>query len=281
MEPGVYDLSDAEYRAADALSCSEARLVLDSPAKYRWRRDHGEVHADHFDFGKAAHKLVLGAGASVRVVDVDDWRTKEAKAEKAAAHEAGEIPVKRADWDVVRAMAAAIADHPLASALFRRTSGRPEVSLFWDDARSGAPLRARLDWLPDFTGRRLVIPEYKSTTNASPRAFAASAASFGYHQQHAWYVDGVSAALDCDVPAFVFVAQEKDPPYLVSVVELDAEAVAIGRDRNRRAIEVWLRCRRTGQWPGYPLEVQSASLPKWAAYQHDDDLAAWSDPHDF
>lgn len=276
--PGVFDVPEAEYRADPALSCSEARKILSAPARYLYDRAAGEQHADHFDFGKAAHTTILGVGAPVAVLDFDDWRTKDARQAKADAYEAGLIPVLASAWTSVEAMAAAVRAHPIASRLINPERGTAERSLFWSDERTGLPLRARLDWCPHKAdGRRLVVVDLKSTpATADPRSFGKSAASFAYHQQAAWYLDGVRRLI-ADDAAFVFVVVEKSPPHLVNVIELDGEALAIGRDRNRRAIDVWAACLERDEWPGYPMEIASASLPRWAALTHDDDMAVWSD----
>jgi hypothetical protein len=110
----------------------------------------------------------------------------------------------------------------------------------------------------------MVIADYKTADSAEPEKFRKAAADYGYHQQHAWYADGVAALFGAE-PAFVFVVQEKTPPYLVSIVEWHPEAIRIGRARNERAIGIYRDCVRNGEWPGYtddePAEIM---LPAWA-----------------
>lgn len=274
---GIYDMPDAEYRADPALSCSEARRILEAPAKYRHDRDaRVEQHTKAFDLGKAAHTLVLGAGVDVVVVQADDWKKKAAQEARDEAYATGRTPLLAREWAVVCDMRDAIACHPVAGPLLDPARGAPEQSLFWTDPRTGVDLRARLDWLPATppTGR-LIIPDLKTTVDASARAFGKSAASYDYHMQAAFYMAGAATLLDVD-PAFVFIAIEKSPPHLVHVMELDSDALAIGRDRIRRAIDVYVACTESGVWPGYPLEVSTASLPRWAGMEHDDLMAGWS-----
>lgn len=272
--PGIYhDMDEAEYHAHPALSHSGARLLLEAPARYAYRRDHPQ-HSDTFDFGKAAHRAVLGAGSDIVIVDADSWRTKAAQEARDAARAENRIPLLAADAERVEAMRAAIADHPVASKLFH--NGRPEVSMFWHDP-TGVLLRARPDWLPESTGRRAIIPDYKTCQRADPSSFGRSVASYGYHMQAAWYVDGWRTLTGTDA-AFVFVTQEKDPPYLVAVHELDDEAVDIGRARNRDAIDIYQRCVEAGEWPGYPTEVQTVRLPRWAVVEHEqtqEEITSW------
>lgn len=276
---GIYpDMSEAEYHGdpfkGGSLSSSEARLVNDCPAKLLYRRQTGETCTAVFDFGKAAHAMVLEAGPEIVVVEHDNWRTNDAKAQHAEAHAAGRVPLLRKDYTIVEAMAAELRAHPLVPLLLRPGNGIPEASLFWPD-RSGVTLRARVDWLPDKpVGKRMIVSDYKTARSADPADFGRAAASYGYHQQNAWYLDGVETLMGVVDPAFVFIVQEKEPPYLVTVIELDPTALQIGRERNRRAIERYVECVESGVWPGYATEVAMASLPKWAEYQHADEFSA-------
>jgi hypothetical protein len=60
------------------------------------------------------------------------------------------------------------------------------------------------------------------------------------------------------------VVQEKTAPYLVTVIELDVLAVREGDALNRRALEVYADCTRTGMWPGYTDAIELIGLPRWA-----------------
>ncbi len=269
-EPGVYDLPEEIYHAdpvpAGSLSSSGARRLLppSCPARFRYEQQHGRPAKAEFDFGHAAHRLALGTGPELVVVDAADWRTKAAREARDAARAAGQMPLLAHEMEQVEAMAAALAEHPAAAALFG-DGGAPEQSLFWVDDRSGIWRRARLDWFPVQRGRRLIVPDYKTARSADLDAIQRAAWSFGWAQQAAWYLDGVTAlGLAGDAkPAFLFVVQEKDAPYLVTVVELDPVALDIGRELNRRAIEIYKRCSREGRWPAYSDGVELVSLPGW------------------
>lgn len=264
----VYDMPEAEYHAHPALSASGAKRLLPPgcPALYKWERDH-PVHRDVFDFGSAAHAVVLGAGADIKVIDAPDWRSKAARDDRDAIREAGHTPILAHEWAQVQAMAEAIKDHPIASALLDPWHGKPEVSAFWHDTTHGVDRRCRFDWLPEARDGRLVIPDYKTAQTAEPKAFAQSAANFGYHMQAAWYMDTAHALELGDDLAFVFIVQEKTAPYLVTLCELDTEAIRIGRERNDRALQVFAECTATDTWPSYSADVELISLPRWATYE--------------
>jgi hypothetical protein len=273
--PGVYQVDADTYHAdpvaGGSLSSSGARKLLPPhcPARYRWERDNPPPPRPHFDIGHAAHRLVLGDGPDIVVIDAEDWRTKAAKAARDEAHAAGQVPLLTEAHDQVQAMAAAIRAHPVASRLFTPGRGRPEQALIWRDDATGVMRRALLDWLPDVPGGRLIVPDYKTARSGDPDELSRAAHNYSYHQQAAWYLDGVRAlGLGNDDAAFVFVCQEKDPPYLVTIVELDHVAMRIGDLRNRRALNIYAECVRTGRWPGYADDrVELLSLPPWAEAQ--------------
>jgi hypothetical protein len=273
-EPGVYDLTAETYHAdpvperlGRSLSASGAKKLLppSCPAIFEWERRNGRPPKDAFDFGHAAHQMVLGVGAEIATIDAKDWRTKAAAEAKDAAHAEGKIPLLAKDFQVVAAMAGAIRSHPIASVLLDPANGKPEQSLFRQD-ESGVMLRSMLDWLPNSTTGRMIVPDYKTSTSASPEVFAKSVANYRYHMQDAWYRDMVTGLGLADDVAFVFIVQEKTPPYLVTVVELDTEAVRIGRELNRQAIDLYAECQSSGIWPGYTEDVELISLPAWATY---------------
>lgn len=276
-EPGVYDLPEAEYHAdpvpGGSLSSSGARKLLppSCPALYKYDRDHPEPKR-HFELGSAAHRMVLGLGAEWVLLDYPDYRTKASQQARDAARTTGAVPILSPEHEQIKAMAEAIRAHPLASALLCRDDVEAEQSMFWPDAEFGIWRRARLDTLrpPTRMGGRFIVTDYKTTACAEPAAFTKSVANYGYHQQAAWYTDAAAALLGAD-PHFVFVAQEKTPPYLVTVCELDTGAMDTGRALNRRAMEIYRDCADTGLWPGYQADSDIAyiSLPPWARQRED------------
>jgi hypothetical protein len=269
-EPGVYDLPEAVYHADPvpdgSLSHSGAKRLLppSCPAIFRHEQLHGRADKRAFDFGHAAHSQVLGTGAQLVVVDADDWRTKAAQEQRKAAYAAGHVPILTEEYEQVCGMAEALRSHPVASALFDPKRGQPEQSLFWQDERFGIWRRARLDWLPFATDGRMIVGDYKSCVSAEPSAFAKSVWNYGYYMQVPWYLDGVTALGLADRAAFVLVAQEKTAPYVVSVFELDTEAIDFGRRRNEQAMEVYVDCKANDTWPAYTSDVELLSLPAWA-----------------
>lgn len=271
--PGVHDGMDEHAYHGDpvpggSLSASGMKLLLppSCPARYQYDRMYGQPPKAAFDFGTAAHKLVLGTGPRLVIVDAPDWRTKAAKEAREQAHLDGHVPLLLAEFGEIQAMAAALRAHPIAGALLDPARGKAEQSAFWQDEDTGVWRRCRYDFLPyQHEVRRMVIPDYKTTPSADAESVAKHMANYGYHVQAAQYTDGARAlGLDED-PAFLFVFQEKTPPYLVHVAGLDDQAMEHGRELCALACEIWRDCTQSGYWPGYSdTEITYVSLPRWA-----------------
>jgi hypothetical protein len=263
-DPGFYsDVPEADYHAdRDSLSVSGAKTLLKAPALFRWQQDN-PVHKDVFDIGSAAHAMVLGVGAPIRILDFDSWRSKAAQEMRDLAREEGHVPLLIADARRVNAMAKLLQEHPLAMRLLDGDDGEAEVSAYCPDETTGVMRRARFDWLADG-----YVVDYKTTTDADPSAFASSAARFDYAMQAAWYLD-IARDLGRDVDGFAFIVQAKEPPYAVSVCELDWASEELGRRRNRSALDLYAACVAADDWPAYGDGLHTISLPKWAFNQEE------------
>jgi len=259
--PGIYDgITNRDYHADPALgSTSLKTLATRTPAHYQHDKAHPKS-SDAFTLGTAAHSLILEEYTEdIVIVDADNWMAKAAKEAKAYALAEGKQPLLVKEWTQVQAMRDAVMAHPVARELF--TNHEAEQSVFWDE--DGLMLKCRPDaWQPG------LLVDLKTTLDADPNEFGKTAANFGYHQSAAHYIDGVKAAAGEELP-FHFVLVEKTAPYLVSVVELDEEAVNIGRALNDRAKRIYRECMESNTWPGYPT-ADPVSLPLWAIYKSED-----------
>lgn len=270
--PGVYTM-DAETYHADpcvepSLSSTGARtLASECPAAYWFERTNPTVKRE-FELGRAGHLMVLEPhlfGQCVRVIEADDYRTKAAKDARDEARAAGLTPLLQKEADQVRAMREVLWRDPIAKHAFE--GGQPEQAIFWQDAEFGIWRRTRPDYLPP---HQRYLVDYKTSTSANPKDFERAVFDYGYHQQAAWYLDGVEAVTGTKPERFAFVVQSKKAPFLVTTCWLDAEAIEWGRKMNRLAIGIFARCLRTNSWPGFTPEVGGAAkaftvtLPHWA-----------------
>jgi hypothetical protein len=274
--PGVYEMSDDVYHLdpvpGGSLSSSGARRLLEPscPALFHHWRHRAGPRTKAMDFGTVAHWRMLGVGSPIVVVDADDWKTKAAQKQRLAAHAAGRVPMLLKDYARTREMETALRADPDARNLFRPGVGAVEQSMFWLDFEFQTWRRARLDLvIPGDETHPMVIVDYKTTGAVDVASLAKTMVTYGYTQQGAWYIDAADA-LDL-VPAagvvFVLVFQMSDPPYLVRVAQPEPEAIQWGRVKNRKAIDTYRECERTGVWPGYPRGVVSLAMPNWTERQ--------------
>lgn len=273
-QPGVYQIPAEVYHAdpvvGGSLSSTGARKLLppSCPALFRHDQLFGQKHARELDLGSAAHVIALGEGADIHVVGFDDYRTNAAKEERDEAHARGAIPLLPDEFDVVQAMAAQLRRHPRWLDIVS-DGGASEQTLVWVDPATGVWCRARPDWM---SPNRIV--DYKTSKSAALEKIPSTVANYGYHVQEAWYWEG-AIELDLVTPdvEFLFVFQEKTPPYLVTFVELDDVALKVGRERMRRALEIYRDCRDADVWPGYSSDIEPISLPTWVVRAHESE--AW------
>lgn len=266
-EPGIYPNIPEDVYHADtdlaaylgrSLSVSGAKRILDLPAKFAYERDNGRPPKAAFDFGHAAHKLLLGVGNELEVVDAEDWRSKDARDQRDQARVNGKVPILQADFERAMDLVKATLAHPLAGAIL--SEGEPEQSMYWIDNATGITCRARADWLRDNA-----VVDVKTCADASPEGFAKACANFRYNMQADWYSEGVQVVTGEDERRpFIFIAIEKEPPHLVAVYQLDESALALGAQDNHDARRAYAEHESAGEWPGYPEHVETLTLPRYA-----------------
>lgn len=278
---GVYDnVPDDEYHAdtlvpGGSLSSTGAKALLRSPAHYKWQQEN-RVDKATFDVGHAVHSMVLGVGLDIVAIPEEILAsngaasTKEAKEFIANARKAGKVPLKADVVAECKALTESVLAHPLARALLERP-GKAEQSVFAQDPQTKVWLRARIDYLPDPGDEQTVIVDLKTAVSADPRDFGRATAEWGYDVQAVWYESLLNLTRESDT-SFRFIVVEKSAPYLVSVIELDAEYAQIGRARMRRAIDTFKECVEKNEWPGYPEISNLVGPPTWLAYEEGMDL---------
>jgi len=297
LHPGIPDdVYHADPCEQASLSSSVARIMLDrSPLHARqahprlntaWTLD--ETSDRTREIGSATHALVLGQGRTVKVIEADSYRTKDAKARRDEARDAGFIPLLSADYETAQAIAFAcgkqLADTEL-SGIF--DAGDAEMTAVWQEP--GAWCRSRIDFMPRIVreGGHVIVPDYKTTAgSAHPDDFARTIFEQGYDIQAAFYERGLRKLIpSIRSITFVFVVQEQDPPYALSIVGLDGRALELASQRADIAIRMWSTCIATGHWPGYSRKISRVELPDWRAMRTElnnsillDRLARWQSP---
>lgn len=263
----VPDMPAEQYHATMALSAGGLKRMRQSPAHfYGLQLDPNRpqdveptpamkngtlVHCALFEPDELERRYV------VKPAEVD-FRTKEGRAWRDA--QSAEI-VDPLQITIARAQAAAVRRLPEVGVLLER--GMPEVSAFWIDESTGELCKCRPDWVSP-AGDGVILVDGKTCQDASPDGFARAVWNYAYHLQAAWYSDGYERATGQRVHGFVFAAVESAWPHAAAAYMLDDQALDRARAENRRLLDLYAECRRTGVWPGYQQSIQPLSLPAWA-----------------
>jgi hypothetical protein len=275
----IQNLGEQEYHSHPALSSTQARQLLDSPARFQYGKSNPQPHKDAFDLGTAVHTKVLGTGVEVityppeHLTPSGNASTKTATVEWVAEQRAnGFVVISDAQFEQVNAMAEAVLAHPTARALFEQ-EGNAEASVFAADPATGVEMRARFDFLPNFMQANPCAVDLKTTgKRATKLGFERSVLDWQYETQERWYFQTLKNATGIELP-FRFVVVETSAPHLVAVHELDVVWQQMGDAKTRRALDTYAQCSETNTWPGYPTEVQMSSPPVYAIYQHEEEYA--------
>lgn len=252
-----------DYLAAPALSSSDLKQVLRSPAHYIAYKANRMPETKAQRFGSLAHKAILEPAFFRPLVAPKVYRrTKEGK----AAWEqflAAAVDVDVVDADElldIEGMVAAVKESPEAQKLLK--TGVAEISAY--ASYGSVDLRCRPDWRCD--SRRLLV-NLKTAEDASPDAFVRQVANYKYHVQAA--VEMYIAASIWQVPPtdlqYRWLVVEKEPPYAVSIFSPDAHMMATGFSLISRAVNLFHDAVSRDAFAESRFRYnEEISLPKWA-----------------
>jgi hypothetical protein len=258
------DQGRADYDAIRAINYSGLKVFARSPAHYYAQyldpNREPRVETPAMKLGSASHCAVLEPSEFEKryVIAPDglDRRTKDGKAAYAELEQLGKIILSAADYKAVQGVARSVRAHPAAGDLLG--PGNAEVTVCWRDSSTGEDCKGRLDYLTE-SG---FIVDLKTCEDAREPAFERAVATFGYHRQAAWYLDGVNANGPL-AQAYMIVAVEKKPPFACAFYYFNDEALIAGRNANAMLLQRFSECRQKNFWPGYQEIVKSIGLPAW------------------
>ena len=260
------NITIADYHRADGISKSGLDEINVSPLHY-WNKylnpnREPEERTPAMIQGAAFHMAVGEPGEFERLyVRMPDGMIRRgASWEDFKEHHKNKEILSADTFDEVMRWRDAMVKHPIYRGVIEGR-GQFEKSFFWKDELTGELCRCR----PDFLSNDGVIVDFKTTRSAKLDSFSRDAVNMRYHVQSAFYLDGVTAAMKKAelVGPFLFIAIEKEAPYAVSVCEADGDFVCTGRQEYQMDLQTYAACKKLNEWPGYPLTVQTLSLPKW------------------
>lgn len=291
-EPGIFlGVPEAEYHADRSFSNSRATLLDDAPERLKEVLTNGQKPKKCWAFGRGVHSLLLTpvefaatytvAGPCCAVTQKGTPCTNGGSVRaggrwycgthiKGVLDEPDAITVVPADdYEAFVGMRARANRSKAFTAIFSGR-GHYEVSIRYRHPL-GVMIKARADYWSEEYG---VVVDYKSARSARASEFRRKLRPLGYHRQAPTYLDGF-AAVGAPLTDFVFVPQEKEPPYLLSLYRLSDAAIYAGREDMARLVALYAECVANDSWPGYvDDQVQDIDLTDWdyeTIYAHDED----------
>lgn len=246
--------NDTNYFATDALSNSRLSQILKCPLLYKVNLP---ITSKSMELGSLFHAMVLEPETlNERFQEKLDLRTREGKAQAKRANEGEVTLVTSSDWETARAMSASLTRNTIWE---RMVSAGFDAEISVYSTYRGLDVKGRLDVLCELDGATY-IADLKTTKDASPESIQKSIATFGYHRQAAWYkllmhLEGI------DVKDFIFFFVETHAPYIVTPVILDIVAEETGMDELEHAVQLYIDCMTSNNWPGYTDSIAYIGLP--------------------
>ncbi len=265
------NITRAAYEAIPAANSSLLKHFERSAAHAHQELVHPPAPTPALIFGTNFHAAVLEPELfekSFVVAPKVDRRTVAGRTmwQEFEAESAGKTIVTADEHATIEGGLQAVWSHPRASALLRGAVHR-EVGAVWTHERTGELCKGLLDCISRDDGWTWIV-DLKSTKDASPGAFAASVARYSYHAQAAHYMAGLDA-ISKHKRRFAWIAVEKEPPYAVAVYEPDGATLLAGEALIERWLDQYAEAKASGHWPGYPGEIQSLTVPRWALKEGD------------
>jgi hypothetical protein len=272
------DVHHADPCPEPSLSFSVGKIFLDKSPRHVWMAHprlnpaFERTEQTNFDIGRATHSLLLENDESkLVVIEADSWRTNAAKAERDAAYADGKTPLLQKDADRVFAMRDAAIRQLERSEEGQSFlgAGLVERTIIWREG--DAWCRARPDKI---VGN--VIWDLKTTTDASPDAWARQLYNLHYDVQAIWYMRGYATA-KWDMPdrlkqpiLFRFIVQETTPPYALMIAALPPAAIEMAEAKAKWMWQQWDWCMKHNRWPGYPRETCYIDPPPWELNKYEE-----------
>lgn len=263
------EMTQADYRSAEGLSSTDIKRMAQSMAHFKWFRDNpNDKDTPALKFGRAYHKYCLEPydfHNEFVVAPVVDRRTKEGKQVYADFLEEskGKEVISVETMEQLEAMRQVLYATPFCKKLIH---GEHEKSFFWVDEESGFKCKCRPDSFGEINGQPICV-DLKTCQCAETEKFMRDAIKLNYDIQASHYCDGLKANTGKDF-MFVFIAQEKQPPYAVNVLQADEYFMKSGHDVRASLLETYKDCLERDEYPSYmgfgsDAHINSLGLPEW------------------
>lgn len=259
-------MSFEDYQKAEGISRSELFEITKSPLHFKYMLENPKEPTRSLVFGSAVHKYILEPEDffnEYSIMQNFDRRTRAGRElyEDFIGLNKDKKIIEEEDFEIIKEMADVVLNNRFAKRLL---TGEHEKTFFWVDKETGEKCKCRPDCISKI-GEQLVLVDYKTTDNAETESFMRSAIKFGYDLQAGMYSESVKENTGYDCP-FIFIAQEKKPPYAVNILQADEFMIREGNRLFHDLMEIYHEAKITDNWYGYEgpdNQVSNLSLPKW------------------
>ena len=252
-------MNDKDYSALPGIRRSDLWKMNRSPLHFRYFMDNPEEQTPALVFGSAAHAAILEGWEAFEkdfaTCPNMDRRTKEGKQKYFEFLESAGSKqlISPEDFAKISSMREVFWNDPRVKSLL----GRPyktEIPFQWIDGKTGEPVKCKADIITTDENGMPVVIDYKTTMAADYRSFRSSARKFGYDFQVGFYTEGINLST-LEKHGFIFIVQEKEPPFAVAIYECDESLLIQGRRKFHKLLTEYHECRMKDEWPGYETEM--------------------------
>lgn len=229
-----------------------------TPAHFKYAEENPGEETAALRIGTLIHCAVLefmDYHDRYKVIPAVDRRTKagrETYQKYLDQLEPWQEPITPEENDMAMQMRQALYEDPYASKFL--SVFRPEQVYVWTDPETGERCKMKADAVTVIDGQDVLI-DFKTTDSCQDGHFERSVKKYGYRLQAGMYSEGYFANTYRE-PRFVFISQEKKPPYACRVYECDPYFVQQGKEDFHRLMQIYHHCKETDSWPGYaPTEL--------------------------
>lgn len=196
-----------------------------------------------------------------RILDAEpETHILDVLVEQFASEHEGKTIMPPADFDKVHLMRDAIHTDKTMSAML--TGGYAEYSMIGE--LMGVEVKTRPDLITSAGG----IVQYKTTRSCHPDDFGRNVDSYGYLLKAALEWSCFTQAYGQEPAYYIFLAQEKEAPYVWKPYAIDSDALAIGRVQLESALAYYERCLKSDTWTAYGSDIENLILPEWLKKQY-------------
>jgi hypothetical protein len=264
-----------DYFSHPGISNTKLGWYEQSPAHFQYFSKHGTEPRESYLVGNASHTVLFEPETfqgrfyifdpNKRPEKDKNFNSTKNKAWKKEIQEtySSRLIVTKEEYDEVNYMMEALKKCSHAQELLSNCIFEEEV--YWTDPTTGLSCKKKVDFR---SKDNLYRGDYKTTDNADPHIWQKKAWRMDYFRQAGHY--SLSDPIESPIP-FYFIAQEKTPPYAVSVHKCTQDMIDYGKNRCNFLLNGIKTCMVENFWPSYEVKTPSYSdsdcfdfdIPHW------------------